>query len=96
MHLFDMLRDRRLFPSNLELVNFAVRILPNIPRGRLGKISRPEIAARIVEYLETLGAERRATLEASMREAMTATPETSSERSSFFTKWERIIKGIDR
>jgi hypothetical protein len=89
-----MLRDRRLFPSNLELADFAVRIIPNIPRSRFSKISRPEIAARIIDFIETLTPDIRQNLEESMREAMAADVEKPSDRKSFFQQWERIIKGF--
>ena len=94
MHLFDMLRERRLFPLNTDLAEFAGRILPNMPRRRFDKMSRGDIAARIIEYLETLNPQTRETLEASMREAMAASPEKRSDRKSFFLTWERIIKGV--
>lgn len=93
MHLFDMLRDSRLFPLNTDLAEFAVRIMPNIPRGRFAKISRVEIAARIVDYLETLSPQTRKKLEASMRDAMATHPDKQADPASFFSKWERIIKG---
>src|ERR1700735_16733 len=40
MHLFDMLRDKRLFPSNSDLSEFAGRVLPNMSRNRFDKMSR--------------------------------------------------------
>src|SRR6267143_2094747 len=95
MHLFDLLRDRRLFSQNNDLAGFAERILPNVPSGRFGKISRVEIAARIVEYLETLPPRTRERLEASMRDALKPGPKKSSDKSSFLSKWEKIIKGIE-
>ena len=71
MHLFDMLREKRLFPSNSELSDFAGRVLPNMSRHRFDKMSRGDIATRIIEYLETRDRRTRDELEASMREAMT-------------------------
>ena len=95
MHLFDLLRDKRLFPQNNDLAMFAERILPNVPSGRFGKISRVEIAARIIEYLESLPPLTREKLETLMREGLKPGPKKVIERSSFLTKWEKIIKGIE-
>jgi hypothetical protein len=95
MHLFDMLRDKRLFPSNSDLSEFAGRVLPGMSRYRYDKMSRSDIAARIIEYLETKDRKTRNGLEVSMREAMLSTPEKSADRRSFFSKWEKIIKGIE-
>ena len=96
MHLFDLLRDRRLFPSNSDLANFASRVLPGMTRRRFDKMSKGDIAARIVEYLETLDAKTRERLEASMHDAMQSSePKRPAVRESFFSKWERIIKKIE-
>jgi hypothetical protein len=95
MHLFDLLRDKRLFPSNAELSDFAGRIFPKMVRRRFDKMSRGDIAARIIEYLETRNPRTRQTLETSMREAITAGSVKTSDRKSFFSKWERIIKGTE-
>jgi hypothetical protein len=92
MHLFDLLRDRKLFPSNSDLSDFAARVLPSLTRKRFDKMSRGEIVAKIIEYVETRDAKTRRDLEASMRDAMLAVPDTSDRR-SFFSKWEKIIKG---
>jgi hypothetical protein len=96
MHLFDLLREKKLFPANTDLAEFAERILPNMSRYRFDKMSRGDIAARIIDYLETLDKTTRASLEQSMREAMKSDPEKTkrSEQRDFFSKWERIIKGI--
>ena len=95
MHLFDMLRDKRLFPSNSELSDFAGNALPRMSRHRFDKMARGDIAARIIEYLETRDKHTRQDLEASMREAMAFAPHATPERrKSFVTKWESIIKGI--
>jgi hypothetical protein len=95
MHLFDMLRDKKLFPTNSDLSEFAGRILPGMSRARFEKVSRADIAARIIEYLETKERHTRDELEASMRSAIakpgSATP---TNRKSFFSQWENIIKGI--
>ncbi len=95
MHLFDLLREKRLFPSNNDLAEFAQRILTSVPSGRFGKISRPEIAAKIIEHLETLPSETRERLEASMRDALKVGPKKQAGKGSFLSKWERIIKGTD-
>lgn len=95
MHLFDMLRDKRLFPSNSDLSEFAGRVLPGMSHYRYDKMSRGDIASRIIEYLETRDRKTRQSLEASMREAMQSKPEKTADRKSFFSKWEKIIKGIE-
>ena len=94
MHLFDMLREKKLFPLNSDLSEFAGRILPHMSRNRFDKMSRSDIAARIIEYLETLDGKTRKELEASMRSAMEASPKRVDRR-SFLSTWERIIKGIE-
>jgi hypothetical protein len=93
MHLFDLLREPRLFPSNLDLSEFAARVLPNMSRKRFDKMSRGDIAARIIEYLETRDPHTRERLEASMRDAMTSG--SHADRQSFLSQWEKIIKGIE-
>ncbi len=96
MHLFDLLRDRRLFPYNSELSDFAGRILPNMKRYRFDKMSRGDIATRIIEYLENLEPSTRTRLEASMREALQSGGSSKeADRKSFLSKWEKIIKGIE-
>lgn len=94
MHLFDLLREKTLFPMNSDLADFAARILPNMKRNRFGKIARGEIAARIIEYLETRDPRTRADLEKSMRDVVLAGEPKPAERRDFFSKWEKIIKGI--
>jgi hypothetical protein len=99
MHLFDLLREKTFFPQNLDLAQFASRVLPHMRTFRFDKMSRSDIAARIIEYLEgqtDLGTRDR--LESSMREAMTEMkrrPVKQADRKSFLSKWERIIKGIE-
>jgi hypothetical protein len=95
MHLFDLLREKKLFPSNYDLSDFAGRILPNMSRNRFDKLSRSDIAARIIEYLETLDRRTRENLETSMREAMNSSPSKTADTRSFLSKWEKIIKGIE-
>ena len=94
MHLFDLLRDQRLFPSNSDLSEFAGRILPGVSRTRFQKISRPEIAARIIDYVDGREPHTREQLEISMRDAISGTVKPA-ERQSFVAKWEKIIKGIE-
>jgi hypothetical protein len=95
MHLFDLLRERRLFPLNSDLSEFAGWVLPNMSRKRFDKMSRGDIAARIIEYLETTDPRTREELEASMREAMASSSHKPTDSESFFSKWEKIIKGIE-
>lgn len=93
MHLFDLLREKKLFPSNADLAQFAGKILPGIKGHRFDKMSRGDIAARVIEYLETKDRRTREALEASMREAMWPNNAKPIERQSFMSKWEKIIKG---
>lgn len=95
MHLFDLLRQSQLFPSNSDLSDFAGKILPNMPRRRFDKMSRGDIAGRVVEYLETRDPKTRARLETSMREALESGTTRKVDRRSFLSKWEKIIKGIE-
>ncbi|HEV2495261.1 MAG TPA: hypothetical protein VG204_19560 [Terriglobia bacterium] len=93
MHLFDLLREKKLFPSNSDLAEFAGKILPGIKGNRFDKMSRGDIAARVIEHLETKDRRTREELETSMREAMEPAHAKPIERQSFLSKWEKIIKG---
>jgi len=62
---------------------------------RFDKMSRGEIVAKIIEYVETRDAKTRHDLEASMRDAMISGTDKNSDRKSFLSKWEKIIKGIE-
>jgi len=94
MHLFDLLRSKKLFPSNSDLSDFAARIMPNMRSYRFDKMSRADIAGRVIEYLEKRDPRTREELETSMREAMIASADRTTDRKSFLSKWEKIIKGI--
>jgi len=95
-HLFDLLRSRELFPNNADLAGFAARVLPGLTKRRFDKMSKADIAGRIIEYLETLQTGKRHRLEQAMREAMRSQPGAGKkDRESFFTQWENIIKGIE-
>lgn len=94
MHLFDLLREKSLFPQNSDLVDFAARILPEMRSYRYDKMSKSDIAARMVEYLETLPPNAKRELEESMRSAFKKDVlSRPSARKSFLDTWERIIKG---
>jgi hypothetical protein len=98
MHLFDLLREKRLFPQNLLLAQFASRVLPHMRNYRFDKMSRSDIAARIIEHIERSDPRTRSKLEESMREALgqiKVRPTKEIDRTSFFSKWERIIKGLE-
>jgi hypothetical protein len=95
MHLFDLLRERQLFPSNSDLAEFAMRVLPNMTSRRFDKMSRGDIAGRIIEHLESRDPRTREALEASMRDAMKSGRQRPADRRSFLSQWEKIIKGID-
>jgi hypothetical protein len=97
-HLFDLLREKTFFPQNRDLSEFASRVLPGIRTARFDKMSRGDIAARIIEHLESTDPKTRDALEASMRDAlavMAGRRPRDIERQSFLSKWERIIKGIE-
>lgn len=96
MHLYDLLREKTFFPQNLDLSTFAARVLPHMRTYRFDKMSRSDIAARIIEYIESSDPSTRGALETSMREALDAMAGRAapdSERLSFLSKWEQIIKG---
>ncbi len=98
MHLFDLLREKKFFPQNVDLAQFAARVLPDMSTHRFDKMSRSDIAARIIEYIENTDARNRSKLEESMRGALRAmkrSPAGDVDRRSFLTKWERIIKGLE-
>jgi hypothetical protein len=94
-HLFDLLRSKELFPTNSELALFAASVLPGMTRKRFDKMSRADIAARIIEYLETLNIEKKRRLEESMRNAIQTKSSSRRDRQSFFAVWEGIIKGAE-
>ena len=65
---------------------------------RFDKMSRGDIAARIIEYIEQSDPRARSKLEDFMREALGEIKSghvRQVDRSSFFSKWERIIKGLE-
>ena len=95
-HLFDLLREKTFFPRNIDLALFAARVLPELKTDRFEKLSRSEIAARIIEYIEEREPRAQEKLESSMRDALadlTGRQSPEVERKSFLSKWERIIKG---
>jgi hypothetical protein len=95
-HLFDLLREKTFFPRNVDLGRFAARILPDLNTARFEKLSRSEIAAKIIDYIEERDPNAQTTLEKSMRDALAElnkNPNKQNERESFLSKWERIIKG---
>jgi hypothetical protein len=100
MHLFDLLREKKFFPQNLDLARFAEKVLPQLSTHRFDKMSRGDMAARIIEHLEDTDPRTRDRLEVSMRNAlaeMSGRPKKEEEvtRKSFLSRWERIIKGIE-
>lgn len=95
-HLFDLLREKTFFPRNIDLARFATRVMPELKTDRFDKLSRSEIAARIIEYIEEREPKMQEKLETSMREALddlSGRQTHDVERKSFLSKWERIIKG---
>lgn len=98
MHLFDLLREKTFFPQNVDLSRFAERVVPHMRSYRFDKMSRSDIAARVIEYIEESDPKTREALESSMRLALSdlsKKPAGDVERRSFLSKWERIIKGDD-
>ncbi len=98
MHLFDLLRSKKLFATNADLAEFAQRILPKMAPRRFDKMSRGDIAARIIVYLEGRKPEKRQRLERAMREALVLLSSPSRKKTSkrtFFQQWEKIIKGTE-
>jgi hypothetical protein len=99
MHLFDLLREKTFFPQNLDLAQFAARVMPHMRTYRFDKMSRSDIAARIIEHIEGSDPRARGALERSMRDGLTAMKGRKQpkdvDRRSFLTKWEKIIKGIE-
>tara|TARA_R110000868_G_scaffold226872_1_gene479786 strand:- start:317698 stop:318216 length:519 start_codon:yes stop_codon:yes gene_type:complete len=94
-HLFDLLRSKKLFPRNADLSEFAGRILPGIESHRFDKMSRGDIAGRIVEFVESMDMSRRKQLEQSMMDTLGKTEVVrAGDKKTFFTRWEEIIKGV--
>lgn len=101
MHIFDLLREKKFFPTNADLANFAARVMPHMRTYRFDKMSRGDIAARVIEFIEQSDPRARNALEESMREALEALkhkrtrPAVDADRRSFLSKWEKIIKGLE-
>lgn len=98
MHLFDLLREKKFFPQNLDLASFAARVMPHMRAYRFDKMSRSDIAARIIEHIEESDPSKRAKLEKSMRQALSSMnkkPVRAVDRKSFLSRWEKIIKGLE-
>ncbi len=95
-NLSDLLCSKTLFPTNKDLINFAIQVLPDMPKRRYDKMSRCEIVEKICHYLDKLNSRKRMRLERAMRKAIEImSAEEEREVDSFFSQWERIIKGID-
>lgn len=90
--LFDLFKDRRLFPKNSDLATFALRAIPDMKEYRFDKMSRGDIALRLTEHIEKLGPKARDALETSMRNALSHPPEADDGSRSFVSKWTNIIK----
>ena len=92
--LFDLFKDKNLFPKNSDLINFAMRAVPNMKEYRFDKMSRGDIAHRLVEQIRSLSPQARDSLEASVREAVSHSPELGKEVRSFVSKWSSIIRDM--
>ena len=57
-------------------------------------MSRADIAARIIEYLEKRDRRTCDELEHAMREALVLPADRRTADKEFLSKWEKIIKGI--
>ena len=96
--LLDLLCSTELFPTNSDLIAFSKRALPEMsPRGLSGR-GRRFIADRVVSHLEAINGGKREQLEQSMREVIESIRLSSKkqEPQSFFSQWEKIIKGMGR
>jgi hypothetical protein len=90
-----LFRSKRLFPRNADLVAFAARVLEGFDTYRFDKLSRADIAARMVEYIESRDAATQRRLKEAMKAAMDApSEERRHRRESFFSNWEKIIRGM--
>lgn len=91
-----MLSDEKLFPKNTDLIRLAARLLPDMHPYRFDKMSRGSIINKIVDHMAALPIKKRTKIEIALRQAADATendpPATSS---SFFTRWEGIIKKME-
>jgi hypothetical protein len=93
--LMALLKDERLFPKNVDLVQLATRLLPDMRQYRFDKMSRSSIIGKIVDHMDGLPAKRRSKIVSGLREAAEATPDQSQPASSFFTRWEDIIRNMN-
>lgn len=92
--LSSLFMSQELFPRNNDLATFALRLMPDMRSYRFDKMSRGEIASRLVQHVERLDSKKRIQLETALREAVSALGEKSADTRSFVSKWENIIKSI--
>ena len=91
-----LLRDEKLFPKNTDLIKLANRLLPDMHQYRFDKMSRSSIIGKIIDHMDTLATKKRTKIENALRQAAEATRnEPSVAGSSFFTRWEEIIKNLE-
>lgn len=88
-----LLRDEKLFPKNTDLIRLANRLLPDMHHYRFDKMSRSAIIGKIIDHMDMLPAKKRSKIEDALRQAAEAAKnEPSVPGSSFFTRWEDIIR----
>ncbi len=92
--LFELFKDKNLFPKNSDLASFAMRAVPGMKEQRFDKMSRGDIAHRLAERIQGLSPQARDSLEASVREAVSHSPELGTETRSFVSKWASIIRDM--
>ena len=92
--LLSILRDPKLFPRNSDLSRLATRLMPNMHAYRFDKMSRGEIALRVLQYLESTDQKTRSQLESALRDAAELPPETEDQRQGFVARWENVIRDM--
>lgn len=90
-----LLRDEKLFPKNTDLVRLATRLLPDMHHYRFDKMSRSSIIGKVVDHMQTLPDKKRLQIEGALRQAADATRNESPVTSTFFSRWEDIIKNMN-
>ena len=92
----SLLRDEKLLPKNTDLIKLANKLLPDMHQYRFDKMSRSSIIGKITDHMDTLPPKKRIRIENVLKQAADATRnEPSVSPTSFFTRWEDIIKNIE-
>lgn len=92
-----LLSSRSLFPTNDELVQFAMRTVPGMSRSGLAGKGRSFVVRRIVAQIAKLDPERREEISRALQQAVDGYAHGAfADPQSFFSQWEKIIKGMGR